>query len=88
MDFGWVRLCAAFGAGVGEDEIAFVRTLMPNLQAFAAVEPDPMLVGALQRNFHRDGLETLGIELAVVETPLERWNGATPVDAALLSSST
>ena len=31
----------AFGTGSGDDEIDFVRDLLPSLGVFIAVEPDP-----------------------------------------------
>jgi len=41
VDLSRVRSCVAFGTGSGDDEIDFVRDLLPSLGVFIAVEPDP-----------------------------------------------
>ena len=83
VDLSWVKSCVAFGTGSGDDEIEFARRLLPNLQAFIAVEFDPESVKALQTKFQRGQL--LGVETTVMKTSLESWNGVDkPVDCVPL----
>jgi len=51
VDFSGVKSCLAFGTGSGERELEFARRLLPNLQSFTAIEPDPDSVTALRANF-------------------------------------
>ena len=60
------------GTGGGDDEIEFVRRILPNVQVFVAVEPDPASVRALRDNLRR---QLPGVEASVTETALEDWGG-------------
>jgi len=85
VDFSLVKSCVAFGPGGGEQEMKFIRRLMPNLRSFIAVEEDEESVKALRASFEKGMLP--GVETSVVDATVQSWGGDNnQVDAALLFS--
>ena len=50
LDLSSARVCLSIGAGRGEVDVALIQNLMPALQCYHAVEPDPCNMAILHEN--------------------------------------